>query len=641
MNKPCARITLDLQQASTPTFVAVKKSDIGREIRITLSDSGFPYEISADCYAVLTGTKPDGNILYNHCDIEGNTIVYEITEQTTAAAGRMKAEVKLYGADDSLVTSATFRIIIDGTVYTDDKVESSSEFSALRQLMSHVLEIIKNNSGESGGGISITIVKELPTEDISTNTLYLVKDADVPSNIYTEYIYVNGEWEIIGSQQLNLSGYVKTVNSTGPDGNGNVDVVGISSVSREEPIGKGTHTTHIQLTNGDTIDISATDGEDGTDGFNGSDGAAVYLWDSSVGDLGAGRYDDSGVTLPNDKNLKNNDILISNDGNVYLVTNYYLASFEPVFQFTINSGSGGNADYVLPVGGDELGGVKNGGNVVINEDGTMTAPESSGGSADLSSYVKSVNGKTPDEKGNVEIAVSDGSGGSGGGLSNDAKNLLLVILQNTSFLSDQKSNIEALAAALSTELPDADIETWDYEWDFSKGDLASNGFTFGDAYKEWTTELTENGQLVSYVGSRNSYAVQAVYSPVAFAKTTTNAVIECVIEIKEFETPTSVDQGFVIMLSDGTNVAAIHADDTGFKYNEGYIAPIALNTEYKVRLEFNAESGAKCVIDGKQVLDTVEFVRLSVMNMIGKQNALKQIGTGATYIKSVKYREVI
>ena len=346
MNEPCAKITLDVQQSSTATFVAVKRGDIGRKIVISLSDGGFPYKIAEDCYAVLTGTKPDGNILYNHCDIEGNTIVYEITEQTTAAAGRMKAEVKLYGADDSLVTSATFRIIIDGTVYTDDKVESSSEFSALTQLISQVVAIIQNNSGNSGGGISITIVKELPTQDISTNTLYLVKDTDAQSNIYTEYLYVNGEWEIIGSQQMNLSGYLKTVNGVGPDGNGNVDVVGISSVSREEPIGKGTHTTLIQLTNGDTIDISVTDGEDGTDGFNGSDGAAVYLWDSSVGDLGTGRYDTAGVTLPNDKYLKNNDILISNDGNVYLVTNYYLASFEPVFQFSINSGSGGNADYV-------------------------------------------------------------------------------------------------------------------------------------------------------------------------------------------------------------------------------------------------------------------------------------------------------
>lgn len=146
MNKPCARITLDLQQASTPTFVAVKKSDIGREIRITLSDGGFPYDIAADCYAVLTGTKPDGNILYNHCDIVGNTIVYEITEQTTAAAGRMKAEVKLYGADDQLVTSATFRIIIDGTVYDEGKVESKDEVSALTHLVSEAAGVINDGN---------------------------------------------------------------------------------------------------------------------------------------------------------------------------------------------------------------------------------------------------------------------------------------------------------------------------------------------------------------------------------------------------------------------------------------------------------------------------------------------------------------
>ena len=204
MNEPCAKIILDVQQASTGTFVAVKRGDIGRKIVISLSDGGFPYEIAADCYAVLTGTKPDGNILYNHCDIIGNNIIYEITEQTTAAVGRMKAEVKLYGADDRLITSATFRIIIDGTVYNDGQVESSSEFSALTQLMNQVTEIIKNNSGE--GGISTEIVMALPTEDISTKTIYLVQDGDAESNIYTEYLYVNGSWEIIGSRQVDTSG---------------------------------------------------------------------------------------------------------------------------------------------------------------------------------------------------------------------------------------------------------------------------------------------------------------------------------------------------------------------------------------------------------------------------------------------------
>ena len=51
---------------------------------------------------------------------------------------------------------------------------------------------------------------------------------------------------------------------------------------------------------------------------------------------------------------------------------------------------GANSEYKLPIGGEQLGGVKNGGNVTINADGTMTAPVSgSGGNVDgLTSEVK-------------------------------------------------------------------------------------------------------------------------------------------------------------------------------------------------------------------------------------------------------------
>lgn len=142
MIEPCARITLDVQQTSTAAFVAVKKGDIGRKIIITLADGGFPYEITPDCYAVLTADKPDGNSLFNHCEIEGSTIVYEITEQTVSAVGRMMCEVKLYGADDAVITSALFRIIVSGTVYKDGNAESTSEYSALDKLVGEANSLI-------------------------------------------------------------------------------------------------------------------------------------------------------------------------------------------------------------------------------------------------------------------------------------------------------------------------------------------------------------------------------------------------------------------------------------------------------------------------------------------------------------------
>lgn len=54
---------------------------------------------------------------------------------------------------------------------------------------------------------SISVVSELPTENISTTTVYLVKDMQDTGNLYTEYIYVNGAWEELGAQKIDLTGY--------------------------------------------------------------------------------------------------------------------------------------------------------------------------------------------------------------------------------------------------------------------------------------------------------------------------------------------------------------------------------------------------------------------------------------------------
>ena len=53
-------------------------------------------------------------------------------------------------------------------------------------------------------------VEKLPTENISETTVYLVKSGAESGNLYTEYIYVNGAWEKLGEQKLDLSGYAKT-----------------------------------------------------------------------------------------------------------------------------------------------------------------------------------------------------------------------------------------------------------------------------------------------------------------------------------------------------------------------------------------------------------------------------------------------
>lgn len=54
---------------------------------------------------------------------------------------------------------------------------------------------------------AIEVVETLPTENISNTTVYLLNNTGTGHNLYTEFIYVNGSWECLGSQQIDLSNY--------------------------------------------------------------------------------------------------------------------------------------------------------------------------------------------------------------------------------------------------------------------------------------------------------------------------------------------------------------------------------------------------------------------------------------------------
>ena len=55
--------------------------------------------------------------------------------------------------------------------------------------------------------MDIQVVQTLPTQDISTTTIYLVPKTASINDAYDEYIYVNNSWEHIGSTEVDLSNY--------------------------------------------------------------------------------------------------------------------------------------------------------------------------------------------------------------------------------------------------------------------------------------------------------------------------------------------------------------------------------------------------------------------------------------------------
>ena len=69
------------------------------------------------------------------------------------------------------------------------------------------------------GEFAIQVVSALPTSDISATTIYLVTSGEESQNLYDEYIYVDSKWEKLGTQTVDLSGYVQKETGKGLSSN--------------------------------------------------------------------------------------------------------------------------------------------------------------------------------------------------------------------------------------------------------------------------------------------------------------------------------------------------------------------------------------------------------------------------------------
>lgn len=162
MNSVVQKISLDIHKTGSQLFMSMLRGDNKRSIIFSLTEGGKPYVITSGCKAVFTAVKPDGNFIYNDCEIdyENNTIVYDVTKQTTAASGVVNCQLKLLGEDEGIITSPTFGIVVGETLYNEEPiVESSEEFAALTAYVAELQQKLANGEfkGEKGdAGVSAT-----------------------------------------------------------------------------------------------------------------------------------------------------------------------------------------------------------------------------------------------------------------------------------------------------------------------------------------------------------------------------------------------------------------------------------------------------------------------------------------------------
>lgn len=191
------RFSLDIHKTASQVSLSCRRGDTARKLYITLTEGGVPYKIAEKSYVVLSAEKPDHNVLFDHCAVENGVITYEFTEQTANAAGSMVCEIRVYGSDNQVLTSAFFFLIVTNTVVPGGVVESTGEFSALTKLITDANGLVdevkgKLENGEFNGedGTSIFAVTDSKFAQMEeyrlfhTGDVYIITDGARCGNVY-------------------------------------------------------------------------------------------------------------------------------------------------------------------------------------------------------------------------------------------------------------------------------------------------------------------------------------------------------------------------------------------------------------------------------------------------------------------------
>ena len=121
MNTSIYNISLDLHEQISPKALYVKRGDTVRELRVTITEDGKPYEVTGDVTSILCAILPTGSTVEKAMTRDGNILVAVLPSSWTATDGEVRCEVSLSSGSDSLL-SPGFSIFVgheSGSIPTD------------------------------------------------------------------------------------------------------------------------------------------------------------------------------------------------------------------------------------------------------------------------------------------------------------------------------------------------------------------------------------------------------------------------------------------------------------------------------------------------------------------------------------------
>lgn len=157
--------------------------------------------VTSDANGVITISSTDTNTVYTHPNSGVTAGTYKsvtVNAQGHVTAGSNPTTLSGYGITDAKIANGVITL----------GANSIAPLTSHQSLANYYTKGEVNSQISSIPKFAIAVVTDLPTDNISETTIYLKKTGSDTQNLYTEYIYVNSKWEQLGTQKLDLSGYL-------------------------------------------------------------------------------------------------------------------------------------------------------------------------------------------------------------------------------------------------------------------------------------------------------------------------------------------------------------------------------------------------------------------------------------------------
>lgn len=345
-------ITLDVYKTGSQKVLSMVRGDNKRVISVALTENDKPYIITEGCTAKFTALKPDGNFIYNDCEIDfkNNTINYQVTDQTTAVNGIVACQIRLIGANGSFITTPSFTMVVSDLLYNEEPiVDSSNEFNALTRFLADLQ--YKLDNGEFNGKSIYIKGSVSDVSELDAKIPYVVAGDGYIAGDDHLYVFDGTAFVDVGAVRgpQGLSG-VYVGNGDMPEGyDVQIDPDGAAyemdtelNAESQNPV---TNSAITKAINEHSADIENNKNELGkklskshingtADVTNVEEAAAKYLaWYAGLGNNEAGRY------------------VISIDGSYRFVDIYKTNANYGVIMTTLYSAYGATVEYASVIGG--------------------------------------------------------------------------------------------------------------------------------------------------------------------------------------------------------------------------------------------------------------------------------------------------